>query len=215
MALDAAQVEALQNSTPTDWSRIDQDLRSRSDFNANRQAGDEKLHVRFLMKADIDQAASDAEQRPVYRDVEYVEIMIPGDKHNIVVEPVWISRADQRFPAQYAQFKAGVADQVVGTPLKLLPWATPAMIEELAFFKIRTVEQLAAIPDAHLTFMGARDMRDRAQQYLSRVQSNEALLARVNDQTAQMEKMQQMLADLQAQLAAKEAAEATGKAARK
>ena len=63
MALDAQQVEALQNSVPTDWSKFDQtvsvDARTFGGAPGGLPPGmgpghDDKLHVHFYMKPRID-----------------------------------------------------------------------------------------------------------------------------------------------------------------
>ena len=185
--LNAEQVEAMQaSSPPTDWSKFDQDVMVRTSGLPGQGAlYDDKLHVRFFMKARIDPAASAEQNRPVYKDTPYVEIMMPGEKNNIVVEPVW-ERYVQRFPAHWAQFMAGVKDQMVGTPLKVAPFLTEAQIEELAYFKIRTLEQLADLADSSMTFMGARELKAAAQKYLQKVSSNEVLLKRIEELEAKI-----------------------------
>lgn len=185
--LNAEQVEAMQAaSPPTDWSKFDQDVMVRTSGLPGQGAPyDDKLHVRFFMKARIDPAASAVQNRPVYRDTPYVEIMMPGEKNNIVVEPVW-ERHVQRFPTHWAQFQAGVKDQMVGTPLKVAPFISEAVAEELAFFKIRTIEQLADLADSAMTFMGARELKAAAQRYLQKVSSNEVLLKRIEELEAKL-----------------------------
>lgn len=187
MALDAQQVEALQNSTPTDWSKFDQsvavDARTFGQAPGGLPPGmgpghDDKLHVHFYMKPRIDVVESTKANRPIYKDVAFVTVMIPGDKNNIVTAEVWDLHI-RRWPQHWAQFQAGVKDQVVGTPLKVAPFLTESHIEELAYFKIRTIEQLANLSDANMTFMGAREMSQAAKTYLLTVNGNEALLERI------------------------------------
>ena len=194
MALDAQQVEALQNSTPTDWSKFDQtvsvDARTFGGAPGGLPPGmgpghDDKLHVHFYMKPRIDIAESTKQNRPIYKDVPFVTIMIPGDKNNIVTAEVWDLHL-RRFPQHWAQFQAGIKDQVVGTPLKVAPFLTEAHIAELAYFKIRTIEQLANLSDTNMTFMGAREMSDAAKRYLLTVNGNEALLERIKALEAQL-----------------------------
>ena len=186
--LNAEQVDAMQAaSPPTDWSKFDQDVMVRTSGIPGQGAPyDDKLHVRFFMKARIDPAASALQNRPVYKDTPYVEIMMPGEKNNIVVEPVW-ERHVQRFPTHWAQFQAGVKDQMVGTPLKVAPFISEAVAEELAFFKIRTIEQLADLADSAMTFMGARELKAAAQRYLQKVSSNEVLLKRIEELEARLQ----------------------------
>jgi hypothetical protein len=130
------------------------------------------------MRPRIDAEASTRENRPIYKDVPHIEIMIPGDKNNIVLAEVWDQHI-KRFPIHWEQFQAGVKDQVVGTPLKAAPFLTESHIEELAYFKIRTIEQLADLQDAHMTWMGAREMSQAAKNYLKKVSGNEALMERI------------------------------------
>ena len=179
MILDATQVDALQNSLPpTDWTKFDQQLTDRSNFDQNRFALDSKLHVRFFMKPTIDAAESAKQNRPVYKDTPYVECMIPGDKHNIVVEPVW-EQWIQRFPRHWDQFQMGQKEQIIGTPLKVAPFLTESQVMELGYFNIRTIEQLAGLSDGNMTFMGARMFRDAAAKFLEKQTSNETLLERI------------------------------------
>jgi hypothetical protein len=206
--MNAEQVQELQNSQPpTDWSKFDGSLMTPG---AGQPGGlppgmgppwDDKLHVRFFMRPRIDVAASQAQNRPIYKDVPHIEIMIPGDKNNIILAEVWEQHI-RRFPRHWEQFQAGIKDQVVGTPLRVAPFLTEAQVEELAYFKIRTVEQLADMPDSNLSFMGARELKNAAQQYLLKTNGNEALMARMRELESQLSRM----GELEAQLAAAKAA---------
>jgi len=188
MSLDAVQVEALQNSVPTDWTKFDQTVGADARRFGGQGLGglppgmgpgyDDKLHVRFFMKPRIDPIESGKQNRPIFKDVPFVEIMIPGDKNNIVTAEVWQQHIT-RFPQHWDQFQAGIKDQVVGTPLKLAPFLTESHVEELAYFKIRTIEQLADLSDTNMTFMGAREMQQAAKKYLLKVSGNDALMARI------------------------------------
>ncbi len=187
MSLDAQQVDDLQNSQPaTDWSKFDQRI-APTDFGRGSFQGDDKLHVRFFTMPRIDVAASGVQNRPIFKDVPYVEIMMPGDKNNIVVEPVWDQHM-RRFPTQWDQFKRGEEQQAVGTPLKVAPFLTPSLVAELAVMKIVTIEQLANLSDNALNFMGAQEFKQAAKRYLDLTGSNEALLARIAKLEAQVGK---------------------------
>lgn len=188
MALDAQQVEALQNAVPTDWSKFDETLSADARrVGAPGASGlppgmgpghDDKLHVRFFTRPRIDLAESAKQNRPIYKDVPHIEIAIPGDKNNIVTAEVWEQHI-RRFPQYWEQFQAGIKDQIVGTPLKMAPFLTESHVEELAYFKIRTIEQLAGMADSNLTWMGAREMKQAAQNYLTKVSGNEELMRRI------------------------------------
>lgn len=201
--LTAQEVEQLQNSTPTDWTKFNQQLAERSDWNMNRFAEDNRLHVRFYMKPRLNEHKSAEANRAIYEDTEYVEIMIPGDKHNIVQRPVW-EQDIHRFPVHYDKFKKGLA-QVVGTPLKAVPFLTEAQVEEYAFFNIRTVEQLAEANDGIIQrFMGGLEMKTRAKAWIDKERSGETLQNRISAQDEEIALLKTQLAQL---LAAKEAKE--------
>jgi hypothetical protein len=175
--LNAAQVETLQNEVPTDWSKFDQTI-APTDYGRGMFQGDERLHVRFFTNARIDVAKSTAANRPVYRDVPYIEMMMPGDKNNIVVEPVW-DQHKQRFPKQWEQFVKGEEQMADGTPLKAAPFLTPSHVAELNHMRIVTVEQLANLPDTAMGFMGAQEFKQAAKRYLEATSGSDALLKRI------------------------------------
>jgi hypothetical protein len=183
--------QEVSAQVPTDWSKFDGSFVSPI---AGQPGGlppgmgppwDDKLHVRFFMKPRIDPAASNAANRPIFKDVPFIEIMIPGDKNNIVTAEVWDQHI-RRFPQHWAQFQAGVKDQVVGTPLRSAPFLTEAQVEELAYFKLRTIEQLADMNESNMSFMGARELKTAAQKYLTTTSGNAALMARIAALEAQL-----------------------------
>jgi len=192
MALDAAQVEEMQNSTPTNWATFDQQLDVQPDSNNSRFAADNKLHVRFYTKPKYNPDKSAVENRPIYEDTIYVEIMMPGEKHNIIQRPAASMRDDLRFPKHYEQFMKGKKEQEVGTPLKVLPFLSEAQVEELAYFKIRTVEALANLADS-VSFMGSQEMKQRAQKYLAALTSGEHLAEQNRNLQAQLDEMRALL----------------------
>ena len=210
MTLDAQQVEALQNSSPTDWTKFDEtasvDAHRFGQMTGGLPPGmgpghDDNLHVRFFMKPRIDREASMKENRPIYKDVPHIEIAIPGDKNNIPLAEVWDQHI-RRFPQHWAQFQAGLKEQVVGTPLKVAPFLTESHIEELHFFKIRTIEQLANLSDTNMTWNGAREMQQAAKKYLLKVNGNEALMERMKAMEAELQAMREAKAEAEAQLQA-------------
>lgn len=107
---------------------------------------DKGLHVRFFIEAVEQTAQSIRAGRRVWADTEHMEIMVPGDKTNIIKRLVF-DMDRERFPAQYARFKQGLADQTVGTKLSELSSLTMSKVKEYEFFNIRTVEQLASAAD--------------------------------------------------------------------
>lgn len=111
-------------------------------------AGDDKLFVVFHQDILKDEARSEEEGRPIFKDVEFIRIFIPGDKSNVIDRPV--RPGDKtRFPKQYAAFRDGADEeaQLTGTPLKDWPMVGRSQVAEMAYFGIRTVEQLADVRD--------------------------------------------------------------------
>jgi hypothetical protein len=188
MAWNQQQVDSAQNAAPTDWNQFDRQLQDQSNWDTNRFAADKNLHVRFYMKARLNPDKSAEANRAIYEDTEYVEIMIPGDKHNIIQRPVW-SQDIQRFSGLYEKFKKGV-DQIIGTPLKAVPFLSEAQVEEFAFFGIRTVEQLANLNDSIAgKFMGSQEFKSKAKAWLTQSTSGEVLLAQIQDLQAELARM--------------------------
>lgn len=152
------------------------------------KAGDETLLVRFFIDAWHDPVASKKENRPIYRDVEWIDIRIPGNRDNVVTRPARPGDR-QRFPQHYAAFKQriGTEQQEVGTPLSAWPWhgMTRARVEELKYFNVRTVEQLAALADSSgQQIMGFHAMKQAAGAYLE-AQKSSAPIARLQVQLEQ------------------------------
>lgn len=123
------------------------------------------------MHAVMDAVKSAEAGRPIFIEKEYVEIVVPGDKDNTICRPVRTNPIPdaRRFPRQYEAFKSGLEQSVVGTPLAQWPGITRAQVEELRYFKVSTVEQLADMPDtAAQNFAGLVALRQAAKVYLER-----------------------------------------------
>ena len=106
----------------------------------------------FLTEATHDEAKSKAAGRPVYTDVDIIEIRIGRD---IMRRPV--TPEDKRtYAAQYLAFKKLESqDAVEGFPLA--QWAAipgKAVVKEFAHYGIRTVEQLAEATDTTIHLVG-------------------------------------------------------------
>lgn len=165
---------------------------------------DSNLIVNFVTKPHPDQEASAREGRPMFKPREYVTIMVPGDKNTTVDRPVW-AQDIQRFPKQYAAFKNNQDQGTGGTPMQTVPWVTREQVEELKFFNIRTLEQLANCPDVHAQkFMGINGMRQRARDQIAaakELQPLAALRAEVQTRESELKKRDEVIARLEARLA--------------
>lgn len=138
---------------------------------------DKRLFVTFSYEQRLDRKASDEAGRNIYKDVEYITARIPGDKTTSIHRPVMASDKI-RFPLQYAAFKNSSGEQIVGTPLSLWPGIRPSQAKELEYFNVRTVEQLAAMPDgnAAASMMGVSALRRSAQEYVKAAKEAAPLL---------------------------------------
>lgn len=114
-------------------------------------------------------------------------------KHGIESEPTWMSAAEL-WPELWQRFQNNhTDDQVEG--MRLMDWAgvTRAQAADLKAKGIRSVEELARVPDAHLKVlgMGGDVLRAKAQAYLDD-----------RDALAPVEQYEREIADLRARLAA-------------
>lgn len=136
-------------------------------------AEQETALVRFYRRPKQDEAESAAAGRPIFHDTDYIQIRIPGDTTSEVDVPVTETHK-QRFAAQFAAYKAGQdQDAASGTLLRAWGQLSESRCEELAYFKIRTVEALAGVHDGNLQAMGpgAREEREKARAFLEAAKS--------------------------------------------
>lgn len=156
------------------------------------------LFVRFSKVPKEDAEASAQEGRPIFKEVDYITIAVPGDKTSEVVRPVRPTDKE-RFRAAWERYNAGHAQVADGTPLKEWPGVSRAQVEELAYFRIYTVEQLADVSDANLRNMGPfLALRQRARDFLERAKG----AAPVEKMRQELEARDEQLARLQAQVEA-------------
>ena len=154
---------------------------------------DSHLHVEFYLNEDGEFKANPK---------EFVRIIVPGDKTNVVDQPV---REDhkERFPRQYLYWKMQNTDaSAIGTPLSQWHTDTPEefnshQMAELQILKFQTVEQLATATDAQLqrVGMGASGLREKARLYLTsknKTQSDTEL----EETRAQLKQLQEQMAML-------------------
>jgi len=158
----------------------------------HRNAGDKSVYVKFYVRPFLDEAESAKEGRPIYKDRDYVEIRTPGNQTNIIQRPV-TDMDKQRFRASYAAFKAGDTEQVIGTPLAETPWITRSQVEELAYLRIRTLEQLANVGDDVCTRIpGLFKLKQRAQAAIERAEKTAPFIAMQAENEAMRNRLEAM-----------------------
>ncbi len=135
-----------------------------------RYSQDKKMYVRFYTKAVRNNFKSNLENRPVFDNLEYVEIRIPGDRNSIYDQPVK-QEHKMRFAEKYKFFKENEENIESGTPLSQWTYMNAGLVEELKYFGIRTVEQLAEMDDIHgQRFPNFNDMQTRAKLFLAKAE---------------------------------------------
>lgn len=157
----------------------------------------DRTFAEFYLHPQRDEGASRKAGRPVFRDVPYVRVMVPGDRSNVVERPVR-AQDRQRWPRQWAAFEARREQPVEGTPLTEWPGITRSQVEELAHFKILTVEELANVPDAHAQkFMGIQALKQRARDFMEAAKHQ----APLDQMRAENDHLRDELAAMKAQMA--------------
>ena len=149
-----------------------------------------RLSATFFLEAVEDPDQSAAQGRPIFREEEWVRIMVPGDKDNIVVRTV--RPIDKElYAAQYAAFKNRQEQPVVGTPLDKIPFLSKARVLEFQALGLKTAEQIRDMSDTIAAkFMDAHGIRKRIGDFL--IAASEG---------APVEKLQAELAERDAKIA--------------
>lgn len=165
---------------------------------------DRKLLVRFYMHPVQQTAKSIKAGRKIFKDTEYIEILIPGDKHSIIRRQA--SDLDRkRFAESYKRFRMGLANQTEGTPLSNLIWMTEAKIKEYEYFNIVTVEQLAEAADGSGAgaIMGFVDDKRKAEAFLESSKNEAPLVAmraKLDERDAELETLKRQMQELSSKL---------------
>lgn len=168
--------------------------------------GDEHLFVEIYVGEIKNEDKSLEEGRPIYDQVEMIRITVPGDRNNIVDRPLR-PEDKHRFPRQYAQFKNNEVALVQGTPIALWREGSKALAQELAFFNIHTVEQLAAAPDGNVSkISGLLNLKQRAIEFVQAAKAPDVKLTALEEQN---KSLQAQLDELKAALQAQAKPEAT------
>lgn len=150
-----------------------------------------------------DVAASKAEGRPIFKEMEVVEIRIAGDRNYAPVFPahdIWVSDHGEpmtyaeRFKDAYARFAEGREQVADGTPLSELPFLTEAKRATLRALKIYTAEALAGLNDNKIKSLGGdgHELKAQADAYLKAAKGG----AQANAMAAEIETLRAQVAEL-------------------
>jgi hypothetical protein len=119
------------------------------------QGADARLAVQFYKKSVKQDDASNEAGRPIFKEFDFVRIMIPGD--NLTEIDTYAQESHkQRFPRQWAHYQNQVTnhEDIVGTPLDQWPQVTRSQADELRGLKFHTVESIADCSDQQLQRIG-------------------------------------------------------------
>jgi hypothetical protein len=161
---------------------------------------------RFYTRAVQNNFKTQQQGTPQFDTVEFVEILIPGDRR-ATWDGMVKEEHKKRWPREYRYFKDGLEAPVDGLPITEWAGVTKGEAETLIFAHVKTVEQLAALSDEQLTKtlpMGGYKVRERAKRHLEQAAGNapmEKLAAENEQQKATIVELQQQLSALSEQVA--------------
>jgi hypothetical protein len=142
-------------------------------MNSARFHGDDTLLVKFFKHPKVNAEETKKAGRPIFEEVAFIQIMMPGNKDHIVVRPAR-DMDKRRFAEHWRKYEAREdQDAVVGTLLEEWAGITRSQCEELKYLNIKTVEQLAAVTDSNAQgIMGIGFLKEKANKYLTDTAGN-------------------------------------------
>lgn len=128
---------------------------------------DSNLYAMFYIHPQLQQVESEKKQRPVYKDVLYVQINIKGQKNSNFSRAA-IEQDKIDYPKAWASYQNNNPEMTDGTPIKFLPGMSPGVELELKGIGILSIEDMADLTDAGIAnIMGGRMLNTRAKAYLA------------------------------------------------
>jgi hypothetical protein len=173
------------------------------------QNADSRLAVQFYKKSMKQEDASAEAGRPIFKEFDFVRIMIPGD--NLTEIDTYAQESHkQRFPRQWAHYQNQVAghEDIIGTPLDQWPQVTRSQAEELRGLKFYTVEAIADCSDQQLQRIGMvagmspHNFRLKAKAFLNLANDSAEIAQRESELQALKEENAKIKAETDAKLAA-------------
>jgi hypothetical protein len=164
--------------------------------NPYTKPGDDKLFVQFYHGTLKDEQQTMEQGRPVFKTVPMVKILVPGDR-NTVIQAKATAEYTQRFPKQWERFSASQTQEIQGSLLSEVPIVTRAQAEELEYFKVYTVEQLAEAPDS----LGAKlptfhELKRKAAAYVANAKDASAAMRLAEQNEAQANRISSLEAEI-------------------
>ena len=173
------------------------------------QGADSRLAVQFYKRSVKQDVASDEAGRPIFKEFDFIRIMIPGD--NLTEIDTYAQESHkQRFPRQWAHYQNQTAghEDIVGTPLDQWPQVTRSQAEELRGLKFYTVEAIADCSDQQLQRIGMvagmspHNFRLKAKAFLNLANDSAEVAQREAELQALKEENAKIKSETEAKLAA-------------
>lgn len=181
---------------------------------SHQSEADKKLFVVFFREAVQSEFKTLEAGRPIFDDVDMIRIHTPGSRDTVV--GLAHHGYQERFPRQWAQYRAGIEQTTSGTPLNVLPWLTVSQVAEMHAMNIRSVEQLANMPDnTAQKFMNHHALKQQAAAFLEAAKGAAPMLKMQAELTARDEQIAELrtaMAAMQAAIQADRAAKVNPKA---
>lgn len=173
-----------------------------NDYTDRSRNNDKALPVQFYLKPFENPKTGKWEEQ------EYVRIIT--DQKHIIDRPVRYDFAQsrphkpdpERFYEQYQKFKQN-EEQVSGIPITQVPGLSTIELTQIKSIGLRTVEQVAGVPDSELHRLGleGRKLRDKMKSYLEVMNGEGHQLALKNRQLEKKsEQQEELIKTLQEQM---------------
>lgn len=159
-------------------------------------------YVSFEVRPVEDRAASEKAGHYVSRDVDFVSITRPGSRDSLDKEAlVWLAECREKarlkqmpqewyvaFKGAYDAWKEGEELPEQGTPIKGWPVLSPGAQRTLIAAGIRTVEDLAELPDSEFSAVGTGAMgyKQKAKAWLVAAEGTGKAAAQIEALTVQV-----------------------------
>ena len=143
-------------------------------IDSDTQDADSRLAVKFYKRAVKLEHETNEAGRPIYKDFDFVRIMVAGD--NLTEIDTYAQESHkQRFPRQWLQYQASQdsSSEIHGTPVEQWPLISQSQAQELRAIKFLTVESIANASDLQLQRIGMiagmspHSFRDKAKTFLN------------------------------------------------
>jgi len=140
---------------------------------SDNSGADGRLAVKFYRDTVEDVVATQVEGRPIYKEVDCIKIVVPGDSLSEIDRPVYESDKT-RFPKQWANFmnRQGAEGKYEGTPIAEWPLISRSQAEGIRSQRFYTVESIASASDQQIQSIGMMagmspyTLRDKAKLFL-------------------------------------------------